>query len=139
MTANTIDPAVSRVNQTTPWTFAEITDIRRYCGYPAYAAFGYMFEGVGNANLDSQLANMSDQEQAVIRTKFLPNLATLESNVMLSQTNVGTDEAAVWKRNPRELQDRVAAYRYMRRELCHHCGVHPGPGLGKGGGSVVRC
>lgn len=138
MVAPTKDPAISYVNQITPFTSAEITDIRRYCGYPAFAAFGYIFRGVGTANLDIQLANMSDQEQAVVRTKFLPSLATLESNLMLSQAQIGTDIAAVWTRNRTEFQDRNGAYKYLRRELCAFCAVGPGPGLGMGGGSVVR-
>jgi hypothetical protein len=124
--------------QTTPFTAAEITDIRRYCGFPAFAAFGYIFGASGMANLDLQIAGMTDTEQAVVRTKYLPVLAILEAAVTDAGANLDTDVAAVWTRNRSEVADRTALYNAKRRELCGFFGVKPGAALA-GGNSVVRC
>jgi hypothetical protein len=48
-----------------------------------------------------------------------------------------TDEAAVWKRNPRELRDRRLLFDDWRRRLCGFLGVRPGPALGEGGLRLV--
>lgn len=138
MTANTVMPIVSSVSQTTPFTFAEITDIRRFAGYKAFSSLGYYYEG-NMANLDIAIVNMSDQEQAVMRTVYLATLPGLESAVLTAGTNMGTDEAAVWKRNRTERQDRTALYNAKRRDMCGFIGVAPGPALGDGGGRVIRC
>lgn len=123
--------------QTTPFTDDEVTSIRRFAGFQAFAAFGYLFQG-GLANLDRQLKSMSDSEQAVIRTVYLANLPGLESAVLTAGTNMGTDQAAVWTRNRTEAKDRQALFNMKRREMCAFIGVAPGPGLSSGG-SVVRC
>lgn len=137
MANDTQNPAQSHVTQTTPFTPAEITDIRRYCGYPAFASWGYSFAN-GMPLLDVQLVNMSDQEQAVVRLA-LTALGTLEAAILTAGANMGTDVAAVWKRNRTETWDRIALYDYRRRELCGFCNVPPGPALGDGGGRVTRC
>lgn len=137
MAANTIMPVKSQVSQTTPFTSAEITDIRRFAGYKAYAALGYYYEG-NMANLDTSIMNMSDQEQAVMRTIYLAILTGLEAAILTAGTNMGTDQAAVWTRNRTERVDRQALYDAKRREMCGFIGVAPGPALGDGGGRVVR-
>lgn len=124
--------------QTTPFTSAEITDIRRFAGFPAFAAFGYIFGAHGMANLDVQLAGMSDPEQAVIRTVYLVNLTALEAAVITAGTNMGTDIAAVWTRNKNEAGDRRSLFNMKRREMCAFIGVAPGPGL-QDGSRVTRC
>jgi hypothetical protein len=125
------------VTQTTPFTPAEITDIRRFAGWGSFGGFGYLFQGQ-LANLDIQIANMSDQEQAVIRTVYLPNLTTLETAVVGAGTNMGTDQAAVWKRNRTEVADRQALFRLKRLEMCSFIGVEAGPGVRQRGGKVTR-
>lgn len=137
MANDTVNPAQSHVTQTAPFTPAEITDIRRYCGYSSYGAFGYVF-GTVLPNLDYQLVNMSDQEQTVVRLA-LTACTALEAAILTAGANMGTDVAAVWKRNRTEMWDRKALYDYRRRELCGFCGVPTGPALGDGGGRVVRC
>lgn len=126
------------MTQTTPFTAAEVTDIRRFAGWHAFGAFGYMYQ-TQLANLDLQIQNMSDTEQAVIRTIYLANLPGLEAAVLTAGTNMGTDQAAVWTRNRTEAADRRALYDQKRRDMCAFIGVVPGPGLGSGGGRVTRC
>lgn len=135
--AATLD-AFPSVNQTTPFTAAEVTDIRRFAGYPAFGAFGYLFGGNAMANLDWQCSQMSDQEQAIVRTVYLANLTGLEAAILTSGANMGTDIAAVWTRNRTEAGDRRDLFNSVRLALCEFIGVAPGPGLSAGGG-VVRC
>lgn len=137
MTANTIEPAVSSVSQTTPFTPSEITDIRRFAGYKAYSGLGYYYEA-NMANVDIQIVSMSDQEQVVMRTIYLAVLPGLEAAVLTSGANMGTDVAAVWKRNRTERQDRQALFNSKRREMCGFIGVAPGPALGDGSCMVIR-
>ena len=125
------------MTQTTPFTAAEVTDIRRFCGFPAFASFGYLFGASGMYEVDLQIQNMSDQEQTVVRNIYLAVLPGLESAVLTAGTNMGTDVAAVWTRNRTEAADRRALFNAKRRELCEFIGVSPGPGL-RGGGQVVR-
>lgn len=126
------------MTQTTPFTAAEVADIRRFCGFPAFAAFGYIFGASGMANMDVQIQGMSDAEQVVVRTVYLANLTALEAAVLTAGTNMGTDVAAVWTRNRTEVADRQALFDMKRRELCAFIGVSPGAGLGRGGGRVSR-
>lgn len=125
--------------QTTPFTEAELTDIRRFCGFPAYAAFGYIFGGTAMANADWQLSQMTNEQQTVVRTIYLVPLYAQEAAVVASGANMGTDVAAVWTRNRTERQDRQAQFDAKRRELCGFIGVSPGPFLNAGGGRVTRC
>lgn len=122
--------------QTTPFTSTEIVAIRRFAGYTAWAAFGYLFT-TNMANLDMQIINMNDDEQAVIRTVYLAVLPGLETAILTAATNLGTDIAAVWTRNRTEIADRQALYNHKRREMCAFIGVAPGPSL-QGGGKVLR-
>jgi hypothetical protein len=122
--------------QTTPFTAAELTDIRRFAGYAAYAAFGYVLSPE-MATLDTQCADMSDAEQAVVRTTYLANLYTLETGILTAATNMGTDIAAVWTRNKSEAADRVDLFNSWRLRLCNFIGCVPGKEL-RGTGRVVR-
>ena len=119
------------------FTDAETTDIRRFCGYPAYAAFGYVY-AADMAVLDTQIAAMSPAEVAVIRTTFLPQLYVMETAIDNAGTNLDTDQASVWTHNKNEVADRTALFNQKRRGLCTFIGVTPGASL-RGGGSVVRC
>lgn len=123
---------------------SEKTDIRRFCGYGAFGsqalpASGYRF-ATAYGTLEYKLNNLMPAEEAVVRTTYLTNLAQLETDIIGSsgvRTNLDTDEAAVWKHNKREYQDRKALFDGTRRELCHFLGIQPGPGLGSGGLSFV--
>lgn len=118
-------------------TDAEKVDIRRFCGYPAYANYGWVYEA-DYGTLEMRMNGFSAAEEAVIRTKHLPDLATLESAIIGASDNLDTDSASVWTRNKTEVSDRFGLYNRKRRELCGFIGVRAGRGL-SGGSSVVRC
>lgn len=123
------------------FTDAEKTDIRRYCGYPVYGsspvqAFGYRFmQHYGT--LEFRLNNLQASEEAVIRTTYLANLATLETAIPTTSDNLDTDQAAVWTHNKKELRDREQLFDSWRRRLCGFIGVPPGPALSATGGLSV--
>ena len=121
------------------FTDAQLTDIRRFCGYPAYgavavAAEGYRFFTAYGA-LEYKLQNLSVNEQAVVTTTYLPNLTTLETAIFGVGANLDTDVAAVWTHNKNEQRDREALYASVRLKLCGFLGVPAGPAL-SGAGSV---
>jgi hypothetical protein len=118
-------------------TTAERVDIRRFCGFPAYAHFGWVFEAE-YATLELRMDNFADEELAVIRINHLPDLYTLESAIVTASSNLDTDAASVWTHNKNEVADRFGLYNRKRRELCAFIGVRPGRGLGSSS-SVVRC
>lgn len=129
----------------TPYDFtdAQLTDIRRYCGYPnlgdGNVVFPYPWIMKQYMALEYRLKHVSQSEGAVIVT-YLGNLATLESDIYGAaglRTNLDTAEAAVWKRNAREMRERKALYNSARRELCAMLDVPAGPGLDSGGNMRV--
>ena len=115
---------------------AQLVDIRRFCGYAAYAHFGWVFEEE-YATLELRLANMAPEEEAVIIGNYLVNLPVLEAAIVSASDNLDTDQAAVWYHNKDEVADRQALYNLKRRELCAFIGVKPGRGLGQGG-AIIR-
>lgn len=117
------------------FTDAERTDIRRFCGYPAYGALpagnmGWRFFQAYGA-LEYRISNLSVAEEAVVRTQ-LGNLGILEQAIAGAGVNLDTSAAAVWTHNPHEVRDRAQLYAYSRRQLCGFLGVPPGPALGDG-------
>lgn len=110
--------------------------IRRFCGFPAYATFGWVFEE-DYATLELRMNGMSPEEEAVITTTYLPPLSTLETDILAARCNLDTAQAAVWTRNSHEIQDRSALFDGWRRRLCGFIGVNPGRGL-RSGTSVIR-
>lgn len=124
------------------FTDAEKTDLRRFMGYAAFGAIAN-----GNAGFQSwrffqqygliefRFNNMSAAEEAVART-YLTNLNTLEANILLVSNNVDTAAAAIWTRNPAEMEEREALYKSWRLKLCAFFGVEPGDYLSAGIGSV---
>lgn len=122
------------------FTTQERVDIRRYCGYPAYGAVPSSFQSYrffqSYGTLEYRLSNLLPEEETVVRTTFLANLATLESAIPAASANLDTDEAAVWKHNKREVADREGLFSSWRRKLCAFLGVPPGPELGGGNGGM---
>jgi hypothetical protein len=118
------------------FTDAQLTDIRRFCGYPAYGGgpSGFQswrfFQAYGL--LEYRLQNLSPAEQQVVLNQ-LAFLYTLEAAVPNAGGNLDTAQAAVWTRNAREVADRGALFDDWRRRLCAFLGVPPGPGLASGG------
>lgn len=123
------------------FTDTEKVDIRRYCGFPLFGgqpvqAFGHRFyQHYGT--LEFRLNNMLPAEEAVVRTTYLANLATLETAIVGTGANLDTAKAAVWEHNKNEQRDREALFDSWRRRLCEFLGIPPGPGLNKPGVSIV--
>lgn len=117
----------------TPYTFtsAQLVDIRRHCGYPAYGdgavVFPFPWIMQQYLALEYRLQHMSADEGAVVVNTYLANLTTLEAAIPAAGANLDTDEAAVWKHNKDEVSDRLALFDAMRRRLCQFLGVPPGP------------
>jgi hypothetical protein len=124
---------------------AEKVDIRRFCGYGLYGggqplpASGYRFSTQYGV-LEYKLNTLGTAEETVVRTTYLANLATLESDIIGAtgvRSNLDTDEAAVWKHNKEEYRDRKRLFDGVRRDFCGFLGVSPGPALSSGGFSMV--
>jgi hypothetical protein len=111
---------------------AEKTDIRRFCGYPAYgsATTGFenwrFFQAFGL--LEFRMSNLSSAEETVVR-RYLGTLLVLEQAVPRSGDNLDTDQASVWTRNRDELRDRSKLLDDWRHRLCGFFGIPPGPAL----------
>jgi len=121
------------------FTDQQKTDIRRFCGYPAYGATadgsGWRFFTAYGA-LEYRMNNLSTNEVAVVVT-YLVTLNQLEVAVLGASDNLDSDAAASWTHNPNEVVDRLRLFDGWRRRLCAFLGVPPGEGLGLGGLSLV--
>jgi len=126
---------MSYTSAQTAFTDAQKTDVRRYCGYPAYGAGASGFQGwrffQAYGLLEYRLNNLSDAEIAVV-LNYLTTLATLECAITEASSRLDTSEAAVWTRNPYEVRERAGLFDDWRRRLCAFLGLPPGPGLGDG-------
>ena len=122
------------------FTDAEKTDLRRYCGYPAYGAGASGFQGwrffQAYGLLEFRMNNLSSAEETVCRT-YLGTLRGLEVAVPQSAQSLDTDQAAVWTRNKDELHDRLLLLDEWRRRLCNFLGVPPGPAFADPGITLV--
>ena len=118
-----------------PLADAEKTDARRHCGYPAYGAGAAGFQGwrffQAYGLMEYRLNNLADAELAVVRT-YLATLNGLETAVPGASANLDTDQAAVWRHNAREVEDRMRLFDGWRRRLCGFLGLPPGPALSDG-------
>ncbi len=122
------------------FTDAQKTDIRRYCGYPAYGAGASGLQGwrffQAYGLLEYRLNNLSAAEETVAAS-YLATLATLEGAVTDAGSRLDTQQAAVWTRNPQEVRERAGLFDDWRRRLCAFLGVPNGPGLGDGSLQLV--
>lgn len=118
-------------------TAQQCTDVRRYMGYSvsgtpqtvAYRELVYSNVAYASLSLDFRLANLSAEEESVITTYFLANLALREQEIQSASENLDTDQAAIWKHNKSEVQDRVDLFSRLRLELCAFLGFAPGAGI----------
>lgn len=125
------------------FTEAERTEIRRFCGYPAYGNGtdgyqGWRFNQVYGA-MEFRIAHLSGSEEAVVR-QYLGQLCLLEHAVPATSDTLDTAQAAVWTRNADEVAQRLGLLDDWRRRLCGFLGVPAGPALegrGAGGPSSV--
>ena len=111
---------------------AEKTDVRRFCGYPAYGAgvtgnMGWRFYQAYGA-MEYRLNNLSPSEESVLRC-HLSNLRAFEAAIPAAASNLDTEAAAVWTRNPSEIRDRQRLEQDWGRRLCGFLGIPPGPAL----------
>ena len=111
---------------------AEKTDVRRFCGYPAYGAgaagnMGWRFYQAYGA-MEYRLNNLSASEESVLR-QHLANLRAFEAAIPAAADNLDTSAAAVWTRNPSEMRDRQRLEQDWGRRLCGFLGLPPGPAL----------
>ena len=124
----------------TPLADAEKTDVRRYCGYPAYGAapVGFQtwrfFQVYGL--LEFRMNNLSQAEIGIVR-RHLVTLHGLEAAVPRSGENLDTDQAAVWTHNRDETRDRARLFDSWCRRLRGFLGIPAGPALGDGGITLV--
>ena len=113
-------------------TDTEKTDVRRFCGYPAYGAGAAGFQNwrfyQAYGLLEFRINNLADAELNVLR-RYLGTLANLESAIPQAADNLDTDQAAAWTRNRNETQDRTALFDDWRRRLCGFLGIPTGPAL----------
>ncbi len=112
------------------------TDVRRFCGYPAYGAspagnIGWRFY-TAYGLLEYRMNNLSDAEVAVV-LNYLSTLCGLEMTVPAASENLDSDAASSWKHNANEVADRLRLLDEWRRRLCAFFGVAPGEGLGSAG------
>jgi hypothetical protein len=122
------------------FTDQQKTDIRRFCGYPAYGAapdgnMGWRFFTAYGA-LEYRINNLSTTEAQVV-VNYLTTLNQLEQVVPGASDNLDSDGAASWTHNRNEVADRLRLLDSWCRRLCAFLGVPPGEGLGSGGLSWV--
>ncbi len=113
---------------TVPFTATQVAQIRYYCGYPAFAVFGYVLSP-GMATLDDQIAGMSDAEQALVVSEFLAVLPGLKSAIDNATSTLYVATAGPFTRNPEEMTERVRQYTLLRQQLCAFIGCPPGDQL----------
>ena len=112
------------------------TDVRRFCGYPAYGAspagnIGWRFF-TAYGLLEYRMNNLSDTEVAIV-LNYLCTISGLEITVPAASENLDSDAASSWKHNANEVADRLRLLDEWRRRLCAFFGVTPGEGLGSAG------
>lgn len=108
----------------------ELTDARRFCGYPVVGTattLGPHFATRFGA-LEHRLVNLSAPEEDVLRS-HLATCRTLEAAIPDAAEALDTAQAAAWTRNPTELRDRTRLLDDWRRRLCAFLGLPPGPAL----------
>jgi hypothetical protein len=115
------------------FTEAQMVDVRRYCGYPAYGAGSsvFMFQRFTDAYnlMEDRLTSLSQTEGVVVST-YLTTLNGLEAAIPAAAANLDTDSAAVWFHNKREIQDRTAVFNDWCGRLAGYIGVPLGPFFG---------
>lgn len=117
----------------------ELTDARRYLGYPVHGTsaagnMGWQFYQAYGA-MEFRLSNLSDSEEGVLRS-YLSTLTGLELAIPGTGAGLDTGSAAGWVRNPQELNERVRLFDDWRRRFCAFLGLPAGPALRVSSSSV---
>jgi hypothetical protein len=122
------------------FTEAERTDVRRYCGYPAFGAGTAGFQNwrfyQAYGMLEFRLNYLTGSEEAVAR-RYIVTLEQLEMAIPATSTGLDTAKAGPYERNADEVKERSRLFDDWRRRLCGFLGVPAGPALGTGGVRVV--
>ena len=85
------------------------------------------------------MAALTVSEETVLTDRYLTPLATLEAAILTAAEGLDTQSAGPWVSNPTEMADRRAIYNRQRRDMADFLGFAPGPALGAGGITLVRC
>lgn len=115
-----------------PLTNQDMVDCRRHTGYGFFGSNGnvslmyWRFFPQYNT-LEYRLNNLQDEEVAVIQQNYLPKLNQLENDLYTMRDAMIVDEAAVFKRNKQEPEDREALLTYYKRLLLSVLQVPAGP------------
>lgn len=124
------------------FTAQQLTDIRRFCGYPAVGdgnvVFPFPWIMRQYLALEYRLQHLSQTDGTTLIAQYLTPLYAIETSLGTVYQNLDTDQAAVWVHNKNEQADKVASFNYWRRRLCAYLEVPPGPELRQGVGSTVR-
>lgn len=121
-------------------TDAEKTDVRRFCGYPAYGSGATGFQtwrfNMSYGQLEYRINNLSQAELGVVR-RYIATLVGMELAIPRSGESMDTDQASMWTRNKDEPHDRVALFEDWSRRLCGFLGCSLGPALRSSAISIV--
>ncbi len=113
----------------------ERTDLRRFCGYPAYGAGNSGFQGwrfyQAYGLMEFRMNHLSGAEEAVVR-RYIGTLLQLEVAIPAAASGLDTEKAAGFTRNADELRERTRLFDDWRRRLCGFLGLPAGPALGDG-------
>lgn len=111
-------------------TAAELSDARRYAGYPVSGAYAGLDPDVQASStlLDQILAGLTADQLVTVRAA-LAYLRQLELDIFNSRTSLGTAAASVWKHDPAELANRIALFTQWRLWFCTILGIAPGTGI----------
>lgn len=122
------------------FTDQQLTDIRRFCGYPAKGdgnvVFPFPWIMRQYLALEYRLQHLSQTDGSTLIDQYLTPLYAIEQSLGAVWQNLDTAQAAVWTHNANEQRDKVAAFGYWRRRLCAFLQVPPGPELRGGDGAM---
>lgn len=111
----------------------QLTDIRRFCGYPAIGdgnvVFPFPWVMRQYLALEYRLQHLSQTDGTTLVSQYLAPLYAVEQSLASVWQNLDTSQAAVWTHNVNEQRDKVEAFDYWRRRLCAFLQIPPGPEL----------
>ena len=128
-------------------TSAQMLDVRRFAGYQAASTVSplaphndiiYQSYGMVIMSLYTRLTTLDADAEAVLISKFLEPINTLEDLILTASDNLDTDSAAVWSHNKNEVRDRTSLFNQKRRDMCAFLGMKAGPSLSDDGNRLVR-
>jgi len=122
-------------------TEEEKMQIRKFCGYTNWgkqpsAGMGWR-AWEANAYLENKMNALTDVEEERVKTLYIPNCLTAETNIQSVSQLLLVDTAAVFVRNKLQLKENIQLYNYWRLELCRFLGIGVGPFFGGGSTSQM--